>query len=206
MTRDTDTTGERTVTSTELTLAGLGLAVVAITLFAVVGAASSVPLAPDVADHNETATVQTAASAGDVPATSANTVPRQELPSGTSSAAVAGIVGGILVTLPALLIIEAILIVGGGREIMSLAVGGLLVAAGVFVLLRPEYATKIGLGASVLAVTSLLSSFGGYFAGALFASAGAVLCFAWESGEKIEETVADDGEPASGDDEASDET
>jgi len=116
------------------------------------------------------------------------------------------IVGGILVTLPALLIIEAILIVGGGREIMSLAVGGLLVAAGVFVLLRPEYATKIGLGASVLAVTSLLSSFGGYFAGALFASAGAVLCFAWESGEKIEETVADDGEPTSGDDEASDET
>jgi hypothetical protein len=96
MTHDTDTTGERTVTST-VTLAGLGLAVVAITLFAVVGAASSVPLAPDVADHNETATVQTAASAGDVPATSANTVPRQELPSGTSSAAVAGIVGGILV-------------------------------------------------------------------------------------------------------------
>jgi drug/metabolite transporter (DMT)-like permease len=90
------------------------------------------------------------------------------------------ILGGIIIALPALLIIEAILIVGAGRSILSLAVGGLLVCAGTIVLLRPELSMKIGVAGAVLAVTSLLSSFGGYFVGALLSSAGAVLCFAWE--------------------------
>lgn len=99
------------------------------------------------------------------------------------------ILGGIVVALPALLIIEAILIVGAGRAALSLAVGGLLVCAGAVVLLRPELSMKVGVAASVLAVTSLLSSFGGYFVGALLSSAGAVLCFAWEPVEdgRVEE-------------------
>lgn len=90
------------------------------------------------------------------------------------------ILGGILIALPALLIIEAILIVGAGRSVLSLAAGGLLVCAGTVVLLRPDLSMKIGVAASVLAVTSLLSSFGGYLVGALLSSAGAVLCFAWQ--------------------------
>jgi drug/metabolite transporter (DMT)-like permease len=93
------------------------------------------------------------------------------------------ILGGSLVALPALLIIEAILIVGAGRSVLSLAVGGLLVCAGTVVLLRPELSMKVGVAASVLAVTSLLSSFGGYLVGALLSSAGAVLCFAWQPAE-----------------------
>ncbi|MFB6178560.1 MAG: DUF6114 domain-containing protein [Halorientalis sp.] len=91
------------------------------------------------------------------------------------------IVGGLVVTWPSLqFLLQTTVLQSQSVVSLGVIVGALLVFLGLAAWLRPEHSMVIGVGGLVLATLSFPVAFGGLLVGMLVASAGGILCFAWQ--------------------------
>ncbi|RXK46280.1 DUF6114 domain-containing protein [Halorientalis pallida] len=73
-----------------------------------------------------------------------------------------------------------LLFVGGAFTIVGLFFASLVAFCGLAALAKPEFASIFGVFGIAFATLSLVGALGGFFVGMIVATAGGVLCYAWE--------------------------
>lgn len=95
--------------------------------------------------------------------------------------ALALVAGGFVIAWPSLQFVrDSQLLYDSAVVSFGVIVGALIALVGLVVLVRPAYATSLGLAAIVLSAVSFVVAFGGLLVGMVLSSAGGVACFAWE--------------------------
>jgi hypothetical protein len=91
------------------------------------------------------------------------------------------VAGGLVIAWPALeFLLETSVLQTRSVVSLGVVVGAGLCFVGVGAIVRPSAAATFGVVGLVLAAASFVVVFGGFIVGMLVASAGGVLCFAWE--------------------------
>jgi hypothetical protein len=73
-----------------------------------------------------------------------------------------------------------LLFIGGAFTVIGLFFASLVAFCGLAALAKPEFASVFGVFGIAFATLSLIGALGGFFAGMIVATAGGVLCYAWE--------------------------
>jgi len=106
------------------------------------------------------------------------------------------ILGGMMIGYVPIQFASELMLIGGTYTIIGLVFAVLVSFCGLAVLVKPHLSTLIGALGVILATLSLLGALGGLFVGMIVATAGGVLCYAWEPPAGYEQTTI--SEAASG--------
>lgn len=97
------------------------------------------------------------------------------------------LLGGVLLLLGAAIIgwvpiqfAAELLFIGGAFTVVGLFFASLVAFCGLAALAKPEFASIFGVFGIAFATLSLVGALGGFFVGMIVATAGGVLCYAWE--------------------------
>ena len=80
---------------------------------------------------------------------------------------------------------------GSSMTLLGVAFGAMVIACGLFALVKPEFSTLAGVTGTAMAILSLIGAFGGLVIGMLVGIVGGNLCIAWQDPVRDEEGATD---------------